>query len=265
MDDQTYKEFREREIKYVPNDNLFEIQKDITEEHRFIVIDWLIQVSINLYKCSNDTLYFAINFIDRYLSLKEISKKKFQLLASTCFLIANKYEDVINITIDEIVDLCGRAYERDDFIKMEINVMNTLKYNLMVITPLSYYDRYITFFKSEESKNCFNYLCEVSFFQTKLIGTFPSIITASCVYITRLIFDNIEWDDEIEKLSGFKYKNIESSIILILMSLMFIKYPCAVYKKYLVQLKSSISFKVSKISVEIEEKISKFNPIKKLI
>lgn len=88
---------------------MVQVQRDISPSMRGILIDWLVEVlstskhllrvrtSINAislqvseeYKLASDTLYLAVNLIDRFLSNNYIEKRRLQLLGVTCMLIAS--------------------------------------------------------------------------------------------------------------------------------------------------------------------------------
>ncbi|WJX72953.1 hypothetical protein P8452_56784 [Trifolium repens] len=53
------------------------------------MVDWLVEVTEE-YQLVPDTLYLAVNLIDRFLSQCLVTKQRFQLLGITCMLICNK-------------------------------------------------------------------------------------------------------------------------------------------------------------------------------
>ena len=54
-------------------------QKDINARMRAILIDWLIDVHLK-YKLVPQTMYIAVNLIDRYLEKNETNRAKLQLV-----------------------------------------------------------------------------------------------------------------------------------------------------------------------------------------
>ncbi|KAG5537620.1 hypothetical protein RHGRI_024910 [Rhododendron griersonianum] len=67
-----------------------EVQRDITQSMRGILIDWLVEVSEE-YKLAADTLYLTVHFIDLFLSQNYIERQRLQLLGITCMLIASRF------------------------------------------------------------------------------------------------------------------------------------------------------------------------------
>lgn len=77
------------EPKRRPMPNYLEkVQKEITANMRGVLVDWLVEVAEE-YKLLPDTLYLAISYIDRFLSLNVVHKQKLQLLGVSSMLIAS--------------------------------------------------------------------------------------------------------------------------------------------------------------------------------
>ncbi|KAF4398682.1 hypothetical protein G4B88_017108 [Cannabis sativa] len=67
------------------------VQKDVSAYMRGVLVDWLVKVAEEYklcsetlyaeeYKLCSETLYLSISYIDRYLSLNTIARKRLQLL-----------------------------------------------------------------------------------------------------------------------------------------------------------------------------------------
>lgn len=63
-------------------------QPDVTYSMRAILVDWLVEVSQE-YKLQNETLYLAVSFIDRFLSLMSVVRAKLQLLGTAAMFVAS--------------------------------------------------------------------------------------------------------------------------------------------------------------------------------
>ena len=67
-------------------------QPDINVKMRSILIDWLIEVH-RKFELMPETLYLTINILDRYLSMKNVSRRELQLVGIGSILLACKYEE----------------------------------------------------------------------------------------------------------------------------------------------------------------------------
>jgi len=63
-------------------------QPDVTYSMRAILVDWLVEVAQE-YKLQNETLYLAVSFIDRFLSLMSVVRAKLQLLGTAAMFVAS--------------------------------------------------------------------------------------------------------------------------------------------------------------------------------
>ncbi len=55
-----------------PNNEYMEIQTDINEKMRAILIDWLVEVHLK-FKLLPETMFLTTNIIDRFLGIKKVS------------------------------------------------------------------------------------------------------------------------------------------------------------------------------------------------
>ena len=66
------------------------VQQDINPVMRSILVDWLVEVAQE-YKLVSDTLFLAVSFLDRFLSVVPTKRNRLQLvsLCSLCCLTAH--------------------------------------------------------------------------------------------------------------------------------------------------------------------------------
>ena len=98
------------------------VQQDVNTNMRAILVDWLVEVSQE-YKLVSETLFLAINYIDRFLSQAPAPRRKLQLVGITCMLVAAKYEEIYAPQIEEICYITDNTYTRDEMLAMEQQVM----------------------------------------------------------------------------------------------------------------------------------------------
>ena len=94
-----------------PSAHLMANQTEINSKMRKILIDWIIDVHLK-YSLLPETLFIAINLIDRYTERNIITRKKYQLVGVTCLMIAAKYEEIYPPQIDKFSYITDNAYKR---------------------------------------------------------------------------------------------------------------------------------------------------------
>ena len=70
-----------------------DLQLDINAKMRSILVDWLIEVH-RKFDLMPETLYLTMNIVDRFLSMKIVTRKELQLVGISAMLIACKYEEI---------------------------------------------------------------------------------------------------------------------------------------------------------------------------
>ena len=68
------------------------IQKDVTANMRGVLVDWLVDVAEE-YKLLSDTLFLTVMYIDRFLSVNVLNRKRLQLLGVSSMLIASEVHE----------------------------------------------------------------------------------------------------------------------------------------------------------------------------
>uniref|UniRef100_A0A8C6NJ52 Cyclin-A2 n=1 Tax=Nothobranchius furzeri TaxID=105023 RepID=A0A8C6NJ52_NOTFU len=109
---------RERETKTRPKAGYMKKQPDITNSMRAILVDWLVEVGEE-YKLQNETLYLAINYIDRFLSSMSVLRGKLQLVGTAAMLLASKFEEIYPPEVSEFVYITDDTYTKKQVLKME--------------------------------------------------------------------------------------------------------------------------------------------------
>lgn len=115
------------ELQTLGDLSLIDSQPELDWRMRSYLIDFLIEVHSHA-RLRPETLYLAVNIIDRYVSKRVVLKKHYQLVGCVALWIAAKFEDAkhaIPCLSDLVVSCCG-IYDESAFIQMESHVLSTL-------------------------------------------------------------------------------------------------------------------------------------------
>jgi len=114
------------------NKDIFKLQdkKYYNEKNRSIIYHWLVKNN-HKWKLKDDTIYMAMNIMDRYISQYKSKNLEFQLIAISSYLIASKYEDIYPPYIDELSQICNYIYSNDDIIKKEYEILSGLNFDVL--------------------------------------------------------------------------------------------------------------------------------------
>ncbi|KAG5537619.1 hypothetical protein RHGRI_024910 [Rhododendron griersonianum] len=177
-----------------------EVQRDITQSMRGILIDWLVEVSEE-YKLAADTLYLTVHFIDLFLSQNYIERQRLQLLGITCMLIASLSSNW-------------------QVLKMESQVLNYLAFQLSSPTAKSFLRRFLRAAQASyktpslELEFLANYLAELTLVEYEFLKFIPSIIAASAVFLARWTLDQSShpWNATLEHYTNYKASDLKTAV-----------------------------------------------------
>nr|XP_022334935.1 cyclin-O-like [Crassostrea virginica] len=130
--DQIYQHRLSIEYKYQVTSCL-DNQPEVTPGMRGLLISWLTGLHHQL-NLSQDTLFVAVNIVDRVLDLMQASRDYLQLLGITSLLIACKSEEIHPPEIKELLSGCEDVYSRDQVKQLERVILNALRFDLLVPT-----------------------------------------------------------------------------------------------------------------------------------
>lgn len=112
-----------------PNGFYMRTQRDINENVRAILVDWIISVHAK-FKLLPETLYLTINIIDRYFGMFNVQKSDVQLVGVAALLITTKYEEIYPPTVKDFIYLTDNTYTRAQILKMEMNILFNLQFEV---------------------------------------------------------------------------------------------------------------------------------------
>uniref|UniRef100_A0A182QNM1 Uncharacterized protein n=1 Tax=Anopheles farauti TaxID=69004 RepID=A0A182QNM1_9DIPT len=110
---------------------------------RSILLDWLNEVC-EVYKLHRETYYLALDYIDRFISLKkELKKTHLQLLGITALFIAAKVEEIYPPKIAEFAYVTDGACTEEDILHEEQLIISALDWKINPVTVISWLGIYM--------------------------------------------------------------------------------------------------------------------------
>ena len=194
--------------------NYMNNQKEINEQMRSILIDWIIDVHGKFGFC-DETLYMTVSIIDRYSSIKKITRNEYQCLGITALMIACKHEEINVPKVEDFIYITDNAYKKEEVFNMEIDILDKLKYNLLYPSPIKFFEYLSLHFDFDKKKHFLGkYLMETFLVDLISIKFKPSIISCACIYIVMKFFKMKNYKESylkkwymIEEKEGFEIEN----------------------------------------------------------
>ena len=115
-----------------------------------------------------------------------MQRQKLQLVGVTAMLLASKYEEIYPPEVRDFVYITDKAYTRDEILKMETIMLNTLRFNLTVPTHISFLARFAKAARANsKTKQLAAFYTERCLQEYKMLKYLPSTVAASAVYIAQ--------------------------------------------------------------------------------
>ncbi|XP_062051163.1 cyclin-A1-like [Lepus europaeus] len=171
-------------------------QPDITEGMRTILVDWLVEVGEE-YKLRAETLYLAVNFLDRFLSSMSVLRGKLQLVGTAAILLASKYEEIYPPEVDEFVYITDDTYTKRQLLRMEHLLLKVLAFDLTVPTTNQFLLQYMRHQGvCIRTENLAKYVAELSLLEADpFLKYLPSLIAAAAYCLANYTVNRHFWQN----------------------------------------------------------------------
>jgi G2/mitotic-specific cyclin 1/2 len=221
------------ESKSMPNPNYIDTQHEIKWPMRAILVDWLIDVHAK-FALLPETLFLAINIVDRFLSLRVVSLAKLQLVGITAMFVAAKYEEIMAPSVTAFIYMSDGGYSVEEVLKAERYLMGVLEFDLSFPNPLNFLRRIS---KADDydlaTRTVSKYLMEIPLLDHRFLQYRPSQIAAAAMWFSRRMLSRGPWGPNLVHYSGYAEDELMPIVHLLHESLRQkeIKYE-SLYKKY---------------------------------
>lgn len=181
----------------MPDVSSIDIQEEIQWYMRPYLLDFLVEAHA-AFQLLPETLFLAVNLLDRYCSRRVVYKRHYQLVGCAALLIAAKYGDRKERvpTVRELKSMCCSLYDDEMFTQMEWHVLQTLNWTIGHPTV----DSFLQVAISEETydpevEHMTWYICEIALFHKEFVSVKPSVLARSALALSRCILHRPQADE----------------------------------------------------------------------
>ncbi|KAI0049789.1 hypothetical protein FA95DRAFT_1645883 [Auriscalpium vulgare] len=201
--DEIFEYMQELEDEIMPSPDYMAGQNEISWNMRQTLIDWLLQVHLR-YHMLPETLWIAVNIVDRFLTQRVVSLVKLQLVGVTAMFIAAKYEEILAPSAEEFAFMTENGYSKEEILKGERIVLQTLEFKIShYCSPYSWM-RKISKADSYDiqTRTLSKFLAEVTLLDHRFLRVKPSMTAAVGMYTARRMLQG-DWNDSFVFYSGY--------------------------------------------------------------
>lgn len=173
----------------MPDINSIEIQTEIQWYMRPYLLDFLLEAH-HAFQLLPETLFLAVNLLDRYCSKRVVYKRHYQLVGCAALLIAAKYGDRKERvpTIRELKSMCCSLYDDDMFTQMEWHVLQTLNWIVGHPAVTSFLETALAQTEYDvEVDHMAQYISELALYHKEFVSVKSSVMARSSLALARYI------------------------------------------------------------------------------
>lgn len=174
---------------HIPIYGYMRSQDDINSQMRAILVDWLVEVHIR-FRLRPNTLHMCVYIIDAYLTREKIRRNRLQLLGIAALLIACKVYEIHYPKLEKFTEITDNAYNVEELLNMEQNILIVLKFEINCPTALEFYDIIAKAFNFSSAQLFLGrYFIESALLDDGVLLRFPgSSLAAASAYIVMKFF-----------------------------------------------------------------------------
>ena len=183
----------ELELSTMANPDYMRDQRELDWKMRGILVDWLLEVHTR-FRLLPETLFLAVNIIDRFLSCKVVQLDRLQLVGVTAMFIASKYEEVLSPHVLNFRNVADDGFSEQEILSAERFILAALDYDLSYPNPMNFLRRISKADSYDvETRTLGKYLLEISCLDHRFINHQPSQIAAAAMYLARVALGKGKW------------------------------------------------------------------------
>jgi len=207
---------KELEIATMANPDYMDSQTELEWKMRGILVDWLLEVHTR-FRLLPETLFLAVNIIDRFLSAKIVQLDRLQLVGVTAMFIASKYEEVLSPHVQNFRHVADDGFTEEEILSAERFVLAALNYDLSYPNPMNFLRRISKADNYDiQTRTLGKYLLEIGCLDHRFLAHPPSQVAAAAMYLARLVLERGPWDATLTHYAGYTEEEIQPVLELMI-------------------------------------------------
>ena len=191
-----------------------DIQQEIQWFMRPYLIDFLIEAHA-AFQLLPETLFLAVNLLDRYCSRRVVYKRHYQLVGCAALLIAAKYGDRKERVpmIRELKSMCCALYDEEMFTQMEWHVLCTLEWSIGHPTVDSWIQLEMGGDAEDyQLQHMAWYLAEIALYHKDFVSLKASVMASASMGLARAVLGRPDSPEGYEHLEQLTMVNLSKKL-----------------------------------------------------
>lgn len=134
--------------------------------YRAKMVDWMVEV-LTAFKCDEQTLFLAVNLMDRYFAVcnkngKVLPLEELHISGIACMFIASKYQDIYPLLMKTVYNKIGHQKVTVENIRnKEMEILRCLGFQIGAPTPFEFLQSYMEKALAQHSDKEFIYVMSI--------------------------------------------------------------------------------------------------------
>jgi len=203
----------EKERLYLSDPDYMATQANINGRMRAILLDWLFDVHLR-HRMRTETFFLAVNITDRYLALKQVPRRRLQLLGVVAIFIASKYEDIDPPKVREMAYMTDNTYTTNEIIQMESVVLNVLEHDVAGTTAAHVFERLQRVNRCDATQRKLTlYALTLAALDLRFLRYTPSHLVSAALLIGNEITDRSPvWSGVLAHHTGYSFDSLQACV-----------------------------------------------------
>ncbi|KAG0042247.1 G2/mitotic-specific cyclin [Gryganskiella cystojenkinii] len=245
---------RGKDCESMPDAHYLDDQKELDWKMRRVLVDWISEVH-HAFHLQPETLFLAVNLVDRFLSLRSVARANLQMFGAAALFIASKYEDKMEHSIHNFVYMADGAFQDFELMAAERFMLQALDHQISYPNPMDFMRRFSQGYGCDiHSGTVAKYLMEVSLMYPAFIECPPSMLAAAAMCLVRRMIGRPEWDKELELYSGYTMDELKPWMERIVAAVKQSRSRGFIYRKYSTKLFMQAAVFVSEWIANLEQR-----------
>jgi len=196
---------------------VFEYEQQITPEMRRTLVNWLVEVHFK-FIFREPCLHLTMQLLDRYLAGNAVTRRKYQTLGVTAFMLGCKYEEQHNMHLGDLSYITDYSSSRGDIIEMEKVILQRLNFDKKHPKPTDFLERFSKAAKLPstnrtnqqytQSYSITLYFIDLVFLDETLPHTRPSLVAAASIMATLRVLGRSDWSAQLAHYTTYSREEV---------------------------------------------------------
>jgi len=196
---------------------VFGREQQITPEMRRTLVNWLVEVHFK-FRFREPCLHLTIQLLDRYLAGNAVTRRKYQTVGVTAFMLGCKYEERHNPNLGDLSYITDYSSSRGDIIEMEKEMLQRLNFDMKHPKPTDFLERFSKAARLEstnrnnqqytQSYSITLYFIDLVFLDETLPHTRPSLVAAASIMATLRVLGRSDWSAHLAHYTTYSREEV---------------------------------------------------------